>query len=151
MLASRTFGFRGTTASPVAVKLACSRGIPCQGVEIADIDISDTQERKLVQLCPNAVMLRISNVSFKNIRISGYCIIMDSGLRLDELDVFRYASKPRLVRSTTSRCRAAVRYIVLSGSVTIVHRRVAVVVRCLLYSVPLSSGDDVVFAAAAEK
>ncbi|TXG57786.1 hypothetical protein EZV62_015615 [Acer yangbiense] len=33
---------RGTSSNPVAMKLACSRGIPCQGVEIADIDIGYT-------------------------------------------------------------------------------------------------------------
>ena len=30
---------RGTSATPVVVKLACSSGIPCKGVEIADIDL----------------------------------------------------------------------------------------------------------------
>ncbi|KAK3221033.1 hypothetical protein Dsin_015003 [Dipteronia sinensis] len=33
---------RGTSATPVAVKLDCSSGIPCQGVEVADIDLTYT-------------------------------------------------------------------------------------------------------------
>ncbi|KAL5798051.1 hypothetical protein ACOSQ2_002871 [Xanthoceras sorbifolium] len=33
---------RGTSSTPVAVKLACSSGIPCQGVEIANIDLTYT-------------------------------------------------------------------------------------------------------------
>ncbi|CAN6571476.1 unnamed protein product [Malus baccata var. baccata] len=31
---------RGTSADPVAVKLACSKGIPCQNVEISDINLT---------------------------------------------------------------------------------------------------------------
>ncbi|KAI9161541.1 hypothetical protein LWI28_018470 [Acer negundo] len=33
---------RGTSSTPVAVKLACSSGIPCRGVEISDIDLRYT-------------------------------------------------------------------------------------------------------------
>ena len=33
---------RGTSATPVAVKLECSSGIPCQGVEVADIGLTYT-------------------------------------------------------------------------------------------------------------
>ncbi|KAK2641642.1 hypothetical protein Ddye_023405 [Dipteronia dyeriana] len=101
---------------------------------------------------------------------------MDSGLRLYEFDVFRYASRfygfshpnrshawitqtqtrstrsTPLFRSTTSRCHTVVRYIILNGLVVVVvHRRVDVVVRCLRYRAPLSSGDGVVFTAAATK
>ncbi|TXG55626.1 hypothetical protein EZV62_020882 [Acer yangbiense] len=33
---------KGTSSTPIAVKLACSSGFPCQGVELADIDLKYT-------------------------------------------------------------------------------------------------------------
>lgn len=33
---------RGTSSTPVAVKLSCSSGLPCQGVEISNIDLTYT-------------------------------------------------------------------------------------------------------------
>ncbi|KAK3184483.1 hypothetical protein Dsin_031769 [Dipteronia sinensis] len=33
---------KGTSSTPIAVKLSCSSGFPCQGVEIADIDLTYT-------------------------------------------------------------------------------------------------------------
>ncbi|KAI9177377.1 hypothetical protein LWI28_014430 [Acer negundo] len=46
---------RGTSATPVAVKLACSSGFPCQGVEIADIDLTYTgkEAAAAVSQCSN--------------------------------------------------------------------------------------------------
>ena len=31
---------RGTSATPVAVKIVCSQSNPCEGVEVADIDLT---------------------------------------------------------------------------------------------------------------
>ncbi|XP_022153637.1 polygalacturonase-like [Momordica charantia] len=31
---------RGTSATPIAVKIVCSKSVPCEGVEIADIDLT---------------------------------------------------------------------------------------------------------------
>ena len=33
---------RGTSSTPVAVKLSCSPGHPCQGVELSNIDLTYT-------------------------------------------------------------------------------------------------------------
>lgn len=31
---------KGTSATALAVKIACSSGVPCEGVEVADIDLT---------------------------------------------------------------------------------------------------------------
>ncbi|KAK0588575.1 hypothetical protein LWI29_002845 [Acer saccharum] len=48
---------RGTSASPAAVKLSRSSGVPCKDVEIADIDITYTGKE-----APNEAVSQCSNV-----------------------------------------------------------------------------------------
>ncbi|KAL5794251.1 hypothetical protein ACOSP7_002845 [Xanthoceras sorbifolium] len=46
---------RGTSATPVAVELVCSSGIPCEGVEVADIDLKYIGEKatEALSVCSN--------------------------------------------------------------------------------------------------
>ena len=53
---------RGTSATPVAVKLVCSKSIPCEGVEVADINLTYSGNRgPIVSECAN-VMPTITGV-----------------------------------------------------------------------------------------
>ncbi|XP_038889526.1 exopolygalacturonase-like [Benincasa hispida] len=45
---------RGTSATPVAVKLLCSKSIPCEGVEVADINLTYNGSRgPITSQCAN--------------------------------------------------------------------------------------------------
>ncbi|KAL4036955.1 hypothetical protein IC575_000533 [Cucumis melo] len=47
---------RGTSATPVAVKLVCSKSIPCEGVEVIDINLTYSGNRgPIVSECANVM------------------------------------------------------------------------------------------------
>jgi galacturan 1,4-alpha-galacturonidase len=47
-------GIRGTSATQVAVKIVCSRGLPCQNVSVEDINlVYNGKEGSSTSLCAN--------------------------------------------------------------------------------------------------
>lgn len=49
-------GIRGTSATQVAVKIVCSRGLPCQNVSVEDINLEyNGKEGSSTSLCANVI------------------------------------------------------------------------------------------------
>ncbi|BFG25988.1 hypothetical protein CerSpe_122620 [Prunus speciosa] len=54
---------RGTYADPVVVKLACSKGIPCQNVQISDIHLTyNGKNGAATSICTNVKPTMIGQI-----------------------------------------------------------------------------------------
>ncbi|KAK2654415.1 hypothetical protein Ddye_014271 [Dipteronia dyeriana] len=87
---------RGTSATPVAVKLECSSGIPCEGVEVADIGLKYTGKEAPAALseCNHKVKNKMRNLNMSALLFLMLIVSTAKAQPAVVFDIFKYGAKP---------------------------------------------------------